>query len=54
MGKEKFTRQFSDQLPLWMQIDTDIDGQLTPSPRFAPSAFTELRVRSPWLGSIRT
>jgi len=27
MSKEKFTRQLSDHLPLWMQINTDIDGQ---------------------------
>ena len=28
MSKEKFTFQMSDHLPLWMQINTDIDGQL--------------------------
>ncbi|MBM3888473.1 MAG: endonuclease [Verrucomicrobia bacterium] len=27
MTKEKFTYQLSDHLPLWMQINTDIDGQ---------------------------
>ncbi|MBI5684626.1 MAG: endonuclease/exonuclease/phosphatase family protein [Verrucomicrobia bacterium] len=27
MTKEKFTYQISDHLPLWMQINTDIDGQ---------------------------
>ena len=27
MTKEKFTFQLSDHLPLWMQINTDIDGQ---------------------------
>lgn len=28
MDKEKFTFQMSDHLPLWMQIDTDIDGHV--------------------------
>ena len=28
MSKEKFTYQMSDHLPLWIQINTDIDGQL--------------------------
>jgi hypothetical protein len=27
MTKEKFTYQLSDHLPLWMQINTDIDGE---------------------------
>ena len=27
MTKEKFTHQLSDHLPLWMQINTDVDGQ---------------------------
>jgi len=27
MTKEKFTYQLSDHLPLWMQINTDLDGQ---------------------------
>jgi endonuclease/exonuclease/phosphatase family metal-dependent hydrolase len=27
MTKEKFTYQLSDHLPLWMQINTDIEGQ---------------------------
>jgi endonuclease/exonuclease/phosphatase family metal-dependent hydrolase len=27
MTREKFTYQISDHLPLWMQINTDIDGQ---------------------------
>lgn len=27
LTKEKFTYQLSDHLPLWMQINTDIDGQ---------------------------
>ena len=26
MAKEKFTYQLSDHLPLWMQLNTDIDG----------------------------
>jgi len=28
MSKDKFTFQMSDHLPLWMQIKTEIDGQL--------------------------
>lgn len=27
LGKDKFTFQMSDHLPLWMQMNTDIDGQ---------------------------
>jgi hypothetical protein len=27
LTKEKFSYQLSDHLPLWMQINTDIDGQ---------------------------
>ncbi|MBI3853973.1 MAG: endonuclease, partial [Verrucomicrobia bacterium] len=27
LTKEKFTFQLSDHLPLWMQINTNIDGQ---------------------------
>lgn len=27
LAKEKFTYQLSDHLPLWLQINTDIDGQ---------------------------
>ena len=27
LTKEKFTCQLSDHLPLWIQINTDIDGQ---------------------------
>jgi hypothetical protein len=27
LGKDKFTYQLSDHLPLWMQMNTDIDGQ---------------------------
>jgi len=27
LSKEEFTYQMSDHLPLWMQINTDIDGQ---------------------------
>ena len=26
LGKDKFTFQLSDHLPLWMQMNTDIDG----------------------------
>ena len=26
LTKDKFTYQLSDHLPLWMQINTDIDG----------------------------
>jgi hypothetical protein len=26
LGKDKFTFQVSDHLPLWMQMNTDIDG----------------------------
>jgi hypothetical protein len=27
MTKEKFTFQMSDHLPLWIQINTNIDGE---------------------------
>ena len=27
MSRAEFTYQMSDHLPLWMQINTDIDGQ---------------------------